>query len=63
MSRTSAALNQIELDLLRTLPNNYHYHNPDDKGVCPIHCSCLPSCHGDKIDYNVEESIGSIQLV
>lgn len=35
VGRTSVALNQIELDLLRTLPNNYHYHNPDDKGVCP----------------------------
>ena len=36
VSRTSVALNQIELDLLRTLPNNCHYHNPDDKGVCPL---------------------------
>ncbi|XP_065901041.1 TBC1 domain family member 2B-like isoform X2 [Dysidea avara] len=31
-SRSSVAVNQIELDLLRTLPNNQHYHSADDMG-------------------------------
>ena len=63
VGRTSVALNQIELDLLRTLPNNHHYHNPDDKGVCPLVFLLFKCYHGHNIDCNVEKSFGSIQLV
>ena len=63
VNRTSVALNQIELDLLRTLPNNHHYHNPDDKGVCSLVFLLFNYHHGDDIDCDVEKSFGSIQLV
>ena len=31
--QTSVAVNQIELDLLRTLPTNKYYDKPDAQGV------------------------------
>ena len=33
-NQTTVAVNQIELDLLRTLPTNKYYDKPDATGVC-----------------------------
>ena len=40
--QSSVAVNQIELDLLRTLPTNKYYDKPDAQGVCVcLHVHCI----------------------
>ena len=34
--QSSVAVNQIELDLLRTLPTNKYYDKPNAQGVCVL---------------------------
>lgn len=38
-NQTSIAVNQIELDLLRTLPTNKYYDKPDAQGVNDTTCT------------------------
>lgn len=45
-------LHQIELDLLRTLPNNRHYATVDSPGICKLRNVLLAySWHNPSIGY------------